>query len=165
VNQVRRRGSAKEVKNAVGARSTVRAVAGHKTSGEPVYEELLVDVQGNGLLQMVVTPGLVLGVAAGDVISVSDTGVVTVLERGRNLAVHMYAEHHLAEGLTTGVDALGGRVDSRAPRLTVFTVPVDAGFPRIENLLNAFVEAHPEAEWYYGNVYAEDGITPLEWWK
>jgi hypothetical protein len=35
----------------------------------------------------------------------------------------------------------------------------------LEEKLNRAVEGSPGAEWYYGNVYADDGVTPLNWWK
>jgi len=47
----------------------------------------------------------------------------------------------------------------------VFTVPVGAGFPKIEAIFNDLVAAHPEMEWLFGNVYDPgDGVTPLNWW-
>jgi hypothetical protein len=38
-------------------------------------------------------------------------------------------------------------------------------FSAIEAVFNRFLEEHPESEWYYGNVYADDGVTPLGWWE
>ena len=84
--------------------------------------------------------------------------------RGRNLAIQVYADHAQADGLIGEFAGLGGRIDARASGLTVFTVPVEAGFPRVESALRRFVAAHPDAEWYFGNVYAADGVTPLNWW-
>ncbi len=45
----------------------------------------------------------------------------------------------------------------------MFTVPVSVGFARIEELLNAFVPGTSGSSWYYANVYADDGVTPLGW--
>jgi hypothetical protein len=47
-------------------RATVVALAGLKSSGEPVMEELLVDVLEAGYWRLVASPGLILGIAAGD---------------------------------------------------------------------------------------------------
>lgn len=46
----------------------------------------------------------------------------------------------------------------------MFTVPVRAGFERIERVMADAVASHPDCEWYFGNVYAEDGVTQLGWW-
>ncbi len=53
-------------------RQTLDLRAGVKTSGEPVYEEVLVDGLGNRTYRLAASPGLVLGVAAGDVIELID---------------------------------------------------------------------------------------------
>ena len=38
--------------------------------------------------------------------------------------------------------------------LSVFTVPVAAGFPAIEQAMAEYRAAVPAGEWYYVNVYA-----------
>jgi hypothetical protein len=146
-------------------RTTVSLVAGHASSGRPVLEEVLVDRLDADVYRIVATPGLVLGVAAGDTIRVQpDTGF-TLLERGRNLAIQVYGPHELADEVVTDVWALGGSLDGRAKGLTVFTIPVDATFPRVEAIFDGLAARHPEVEWYFGNVYDEtDGVTPLNWW-
>ncbi len=46
------------------------------------------------------------------------------------------------------------------------SLPVSVGFPVIENVMERFLQAQPESEWYFGNVYdRRDGVTPLNWWK
>ena len=60
---------------------------------------------------------------------------------------------------------LGGRLDGRADRVLVFTIPVEAGFGRVEDVFGRFAGGHPGYEWYYGNVCdPADGVTPLGWW-
>ena len=49
-------------------------------------------------------------------------------------------------------------------RVLLFTIPVSATFPVIEATLDDFVAGDPGAEWLFGNVYADDGRTPLDWW-
>jgi hypothetical protein len=66
--------------------------------------------------------------------------------------------------LAPRIGALGGWLDGRAPNLTVFTIPVSVGFPEVERVLNDFVGQHSGTEWYFANVYDEDGVTPLNWW-
>lgn len=143
----------------------VSALAGHKRSGDPVYERLLVDDLGGGRYRLLATPGLVLGVAAGDTIELAADRKPIVRARGGNLAVQIHGSVEIANELIPKLSSLDGKLDAAAKGLTVFTVPFGAGFSRLEEMLNAFVENHPEMEWYYGNVYDEDGVTPLNWWE
>jgi len=140
--------------------------AGVKTSGEPVYEEVLVDGLGNRTYRLAASPGLVLGVAAGDVIELAPTDESTfrILERGGNLAVHVYTDRGTA-GLASEIAKLGGWLDGQVKNLTIFTVPVSAGFKEVERVLNDFARRERGTEWYFGNVYdPADGTTPLNWW-
>lgn len=50
------------------------------------------------------------------------------------------------------------------PELTVFSIPVSAGFAQVEAIFGRLRREHPEAAWYFGNVYDTDGVTPLGWW-
>jgi len=126
-------------------RSTVVVLAGRKPSGEPVMEELLIDDLGDGLYRLITTPGIALGLAAGDTLTVGEDGAPRVVRRGGNVALHLYGPHDLADLLTPEVEQqLLGTVDGRARNLTVYTVPVSLGFAAIESTLNRFVEAHPE---------------------
>ena len=146
-------------------RTTIDLVAGQKTSGESVLEEVLVTQVQTGHYRIEATPGVVLGMARGDLIEYDDLSkAFVVLERGGNLAVHVYGAHSIAERALDEVAQLGGSLDGRAPNLTVFTVPVSVGFAAVEKLFNDLAAAYEGIEWYFGNVYAEDGVTPLGWW-
>jgi Domain of unknown function (DUF4265) len=147
-------------------RTTVDLVAGHKSSGEPVFEQVLVDRLDDGTYRIIATPGLVLGIAADDVVRVTPDSQYELVERGRNLAVQVYGNHDLVDEVTKDVWELGGALDGRADNLTVYTIPVTAGFPKVEQVFNDLVGRHPEVEWYFGNVYDNvDGVTPLNWWQ
>ena len=146
-------------------RTTVDMVAGTKSSGEPVFEEVLVDRLHGGVYRVVATPGLVLGIAADDVVRVTPEARYEIVKRGRNLAVHVYGDHDLVDEVTMDVWELGGSLDGRADNLTVYTMPVSAGLPQVERVFNDLVARHPDVEWYFGNVYdTKDGVTPLNWW-
>ena len=141
-------------------------VAGTKSSGEPVFEQVLVDRLDDGAYRVVATPGLVLGIAADDVVRVTPEARYEIVERGGNLAVGVYGSHDLVDEVTKDVWELGGSLDGRADNFTVYTIPVAAGFPQVERVFNDLVARHPEVEWYFGNVYdTEDGVTPLNWWQ
>jgi Domain of unknown function (DUF4265) len=146
---------------------TLNLVAGNKSSGEKALEEVLVtETSDPGIYCLAATPGLVLGVAAGDSIKVDiDSGEFEVIERGGNLAVQVYGPADLVNELTSAILQLGGRLDGQSRGLTVYTVPVSRGFGELEKVLNVAVARSPELEWYYGNVYDPvDGVTPLNWW-
>lgn len=144
--------------------SHVRLRAGQRSSGEWVYEDVHVTVAADGAFEVEATPRLVLGVAAGDVIRVDSDGGFTVTRRGGNVAIHVYGSSAAAEELVEAFGRLGGRVDASDARLTVLSVPVAAGFAAIEAPLRELCHRLPDVEWHYGNVYADDGVTPLNWW-
>lgn len=145
-------------------RTTVDLVAGTKSSGEPVYERVLVDALGHDEYRVVASPALVLGIASGDRIRV-DGGHFEVLDRGRNLVIQVYGPHDVVDEVVAEVWRLGGALDGRAKGVTAFTIPVRAGFAAVEAVFNALVDRHRSIEWYFGNVYDADGETPLGWWE
>lgn len=109
------------------------------------------------------------GLAVGDVFRVDqETRRPIVEERSGNLTVWLYPGEatEAARGLATDAEVLGGRLEGAAlaDRVFIFTLPVDATFPAIERIFNQFVDDHPGSEWLFGNVYADDGVTPLGWW-
>jgi len=152
----------------------VHLFAGHTTQGDPVLEAVPAVPTGEpSTFRLTATPGLVNGTAAADVVHVEADGAFNVVRRGGNLAVQVYARD-LADDVYGPLEAevrlLGGYLDGGGDgrdggSVRVFTVPVAAGFPAVEAAFNSFVKQHPDAEWYYGNVYEPgDGITPLNWW-
>ena len=145
--------------------TTIRSWAAEKTSGERVDEEVLVEEVGEGRWRLIASPGLAQGIAADDVIELDEAGRAWPVSRGGNLAIHIFAPAEHGDDLLPRMSALGGRRDGQTPSLTVYTVPVTAGFPAVEAILTDFVRSHPSAEWYYGNVYDDDGVTPLLWWE
>ncbi len=82
------------------------------------------------------------GCAAGDLVRVQPDGQSSVIERGGNVAAHVYASVALPEAeleqLRVAFSALGGSVEWPATRqFAVVTVPATAGFPAIEAALAA----------------------------
>ncbi|GAA4356613.1 DUF4265 domain-containing protein [Angustibacter luteus] len=145
--------------------TTIRVISGHKQDGTPVYESLLVERTPEGTYRLLRSPGLVLGVARDDVVRFDRSRErVEVVRRGGVVAFQVHGPHAVADTLVDQVAQLGGALDGRAPQLTIFSIPVTAGFAAIEGLANGLTQRHPEVEWFYGNVYDEDGETPLNWW-
>lgn len=124
-------------------------------------------VEGNDYV-VLATPGLANGCAAGDRVRVDESGAFVVVERGPNVAVHLYPSDEIHEAdlveLRSAFRALSAVVEWPAQRkFVVVTVPVDAGFAAIEAIVSDWIAVHPNVEWNYGNVYDDDG-QPLGWW-
>jgi hypothetical protein len=136
-------------------------------------DEVLAEPIEENRYRLLRSPALALGIAAGDMIELTDrrTGRFAVIERGGNVAVQLYTPADLTgvvdHAIVPAVEALGGTVDARVDvRLAVFTIPLSVGFVAIEVVFDGFVQRHPGVEWYYGNVYdPDDGVTPLDWWN
>jgi hypothetical protein len=138
--------------------------------GQPLKEPVHVEGLGGGRFRLLYSPGLVQGIAAGDEFRLlNDDGAFEVLRRSGNLAVQVFSLEPVAPfraELVRQVEALGGVLDGAIERGLVFTVPLAAGFPAVDEVFNQWVQEHPGWEWYYGNVYdPADGITPLNWWE
>jgi hypothetical protein len=149
--------------------TTLNLFAGYAASGNSVKEEVLVERISPREYRILRSPGLIQGVAAGDVILAADDGTFKVLSRGQNLSIQMFyaGDIEALEKFTMSrLTPLGGRLDGKDSKLLVYTVPVSAGFQAVEKVLNEAVTSYPGAEWYYGNVYdPKDGVTPLNWWR
>lgn len=80
-------------------RTLISLPAGQKeSSGQWVYEEVLVDRVGPDKYLVVATPGLVLGIARGDRIQWDGgTAAPRVTSRGGDLAVQVYGPHEIAD--------------------------------------------------------------------
>lgn len=122
----------------------------------------------NDELEVLFSPGFVEGIAAGDLVRVTDatTGTFEVLRRGGNVSVKLFREagiEPLLAALEPELGALQARVDGRIERGAVLTIPVTAGFTAIEAALRNACAAFPDAVCYFGNVY-DDAGQPLNWW-
>jgi hypothetical protein len=150
--------------------ATVELFVGWTSDGEPFYEEVPVEPIGPDRFRVLASPGLLDGLAAGDVFERRADGQFDVIERSGNLAVQIWYPDedlgsHLDAELLPAVQALGGWLDGRTTGGSVLTFPLSAGFPRIENALDAWVATAAAARWSYANVYDADGWTPLRWWE
>jgi hypothetical protein len=138
------------------------------SSGEPVYELVPAVPVKPGVYDLVGSPALVYGCAAGDRIRVSRDGEFEVLDRGGNVCLVIFpsdpstAETNIDQ-LRATFARLGGTTESPPDgRFIVVTVPVAAGFPSIERAVQDWLN-EVEGEWSFGNVYDEDD-RPLNWW-
>jgi hypothetical protein len=136
-------------------------------------EEVEVEPLGESRYRVLCPPRLAYGLAVGDEIELDETlrfGFRTVRRSG-NLTVWVYlpsegAEHAVTERARQLVIGLGGTFEGTPPRMIILTLPLGAGWERIEAGMNAFVATVPGSTWEYANVYDPvDGKTPLNWWR
>jgi hypothetical protein len=138
--------------------------------GDDATEELCVEALEPDVYRLLVPPLLTLGIAPGDEFRIDQaTGRPEVIRHSGLLVIWVYPRdtdpQHVAS-LADSVIAMGGTFVGGPDhgRIVVFTAPVGVGFAKLEALFDEFVCAHARTEWLFGNVYADDGVTPLRWW-
>lgn len=135
--------------------------------GRPASEMLEVEPQGDGTYVLARSPVLVQGLAENDVFSLDDDGWAVVHRHAGNVAVQMFHRLDYAplEQVRAKVADLGGHGYDRDRETAVYTIPVRRGFRRIEAIFARIERIYgTRMTWRFGNVYADDGETPLEWW-
>lgn len=146
--------------------TTVRfSIPGHADATEELPVEAL-----DGGWRLLVTPTMIDGCAAGDVVRVDGNRITSVRARGGNVGLLFEFERQLGDLpqlLAEVLDVLTGWVDGwqGSGRVAVFaaTVPVEVGFDRIEDEAASFADRHG-GSWFYKNVYDATG-GPLGWWE
>lgn len=131
----------------------------------------------NELWELVKSPLYATEVAAGDFIKVleAEHGTFELVKRGGNVSVQYYlaAEQadstdstcQVVEFLERQLRPISGRVDAHTQGLVSCTVPVVASFSVIENIFFGAIEAFPNSQWQYGNVYDPSTGEPIGWWE
>lgn len=139
----------------------------------PAEELLDVEELGPNRFRLRSSPGMVEGLGAEDEFELDENAPLgfRVIRRGGNVVVWFYwPSEEMVRGpaaleLQRAVEKIGGRLDGGGATHLVFTVPVRAGFPRIEDAFRRAETATPGATMMFGNVYDPgDGHTPLNWW-
>ncbi|MFF4120903.1 DUF4265 domain-containing protein [Streptomyces sp. NPDC001714] len=144
--------------------------AGFASSGKPVFETLPARAVGPGSYELLGSPGMVEGCAAGDLLKIDADGLFQVEQRGPNLCIQAFGEPPFAaESLESLIGAFGpldGLVEAPADRrFIVVTVPAVAGFPAVEAVMEAWAAGESGLlEWGFSNVFGPDG-EPLNWWQ
>ena len=148
--------------------SLIEVAADRLGDGRVVSETLWVEDVPEGKYRLVKSPLVAQGLAVGDEFLVDPADkTIRVLDRAGNLGVQLFMRPELTrdvfEVLGVKVWALGGEFDAHSDSIAGFWIPVDAGFPAVEQLFGDFVARHPDSEWMFANVYGENG-RPLGWW-
>lgn len=146
----------------------VALLAGDSSQRRQVHEVVPAHRREDGYWDLLGTPALAMGCAAGDVLAVREDGAFEVVSRGGNLAVVSYVPEAqdisaALAALMDGFGPLGGTVETPEDRrFVVVTVPVAVGFPAVEAQMRRWQES-TALDWYFGNVYDEKD-EPLRWW-
>src|SRR5687768_4090437 len=106
------------------AESLLNVFAQTNTSGRRVYEQVVVEQEG-AHYRLAQSPGLVIGIAAGDLFELNANDSPRVIERGGNVCVQIFSPEAgaLAHVLGARFAAIGGRLDGRTAKNLVYTVP------------------------------------------
>lgn len=138
------------------------------------FEELEVEQLGVNLFRLRYSPGMVEGLANGDVFEIHRDLPLgyQVLTRSRNICVWFHfpiiGQNRSPDGdwVVQSAIALDGWCDGIGNHHVVLTFPSKVSFLDIETLMERAVTRFDGSTWQFGNVYDPmDGVTPLNWWK
>lgn len=150
------------------ALQVIELMAGTDPAGQAIVERLSVKVDEDNQCQLVKSPAFTKGLASGDIIKhTAADRKFELIKRSGNLCIRVLSREHivqLAENLAPELEKLGGELDTENDRMLVFSIHVSCGFTAIETILNRHIDGKSSI-WFYGNVYGEDGQTPLDWWQ
>ncbi|GHJ44146.1 hypothetical protein Cs7R123_14880 [Catellatospora sp. TT07R-123] len=131
------------------------ALAFREADGQMFREVVAARRLPGGLIELLASPGLVMGCAEGDVLVLEGSGF-HVVRRGPNLCVQAYADPQFTDEViarfAAAFDGIGGRVDAPEHRqFLVVTVAADAGEEAVEALMEELAAGVPGLEWQFGN--------------
>lgn len=124
--------------------------------GQLITEVLPAKALPGGLAELLGSPGLVTGAAAGDVLVLQASGF-QVVRRGPNDCVQVYADppldEHAMAWLAKAFESVGGYVEAPPQRqFAVATVPSAAGREHVEAIMAEAGEHIPGMEWQFGTA-------------
>jgi hypothetical protein len=125
--------------------------------GAARHERVPADDLGAGRYRLINSPGLVLGVAAGDEVLVGLDGAFEVDKRGGNVAIQLFCDQvsdgvALRAALIQALLPIGGWLDGDAGAALVYTVPQLAGVAAIVGAMEQVSAEFPDLVWMFGNV-------------
>ncbi|ASP34344.1 hypothetical protein CHH27_14730 [Labrenzia sp. VG12] len=131
--------------------TTIDIFADTASSGNPVYERLRVKELAKDTYRLEHSPGLVLGIAKGDVIKTHlPSRSFEIVSRSGLIAVQIYLESPVSdrEALSIHVETvLMGTIDAITDKQVVLSLPYARGFQEIEAVLEQIVTGLGNAEW------------------
>lgn len=133
-------------------------------NGQETRESVHVRRIGIETVEVLASPTLLMGFAAGDILRVHIDGTFELLRCGPNACLRVFASPALTadkvERLRAAFDPLAGLVETPPDlRLAVLTVPWAAGAQRIKELIAAWADEEDARiavlEWHFGNAAPE----------
>jgi hypothetical protein len=126
-------------------------------NGRAVRETVPARFLAAGLIEILGSPALVVGCAAGDVIRVSEDGRFETVHRGPNVSVQAVATPAFTpddvQRLSDALREVGGIVEAPPDRrFLVATIPTSAGEQAINAILDEWTAPLTDFYWQYGVV-------------
>lgn len=139
-------------------------VDGSECNTQPVEVEFI----SPSLFRVLISPVFVEGIAADDIIRVTDeaVGKFRVIEYGGNVSVKISDANQITEKLPE-IDIILSKVNARRDgnlkHTAVWTIPLEANFKAIEAAMVKACELLEEPDWWFGNIYDSQN-NPINWW-
>ncbi|GKT02175.1 DUF4265 domain-containing protein [Acidovorax sp. SUPP3434] len=135
--------------------SIIKILAGHNKNG-PVHEELPAMPLDDGSYRLLASPGLALGLAKNDLISLNEEGKARLLKHGGNFCIQIYLEN-LDEAKISRItelvhSKLAGSIDGTGGGALAFSIPISNGFEKTNDIFDQ-VRSITESEYFYSNIY------------
>lgn len=161
----------------------IELIAGYNPEGKAIVEQIPVRVLDHhgieamtddekaklGQFQLVKSPAFIKGLASGDCINyLAEERDYQLVKRSGNLCIRVFCRGNIAnlsDSLSPQLEKLGAEHDTENERMLIFSAHVSLGFSAIEQILNDHIGEESDSIWMYGNVYGDDGVTPLNWWQ
>ena len=151
-----------------GTPQTVHLLAGKRSQGELVYEDVQAVPMGDDCYVLLASPLFARGIAKGDAVRVGAAGIFEIEQYGGNVCVRVFAKSDLASiqaRLAKDLAALDAECEVANERALVYCINIKQGFDAIEAAFNTALQGRTDAMWLNANVYDPvDGVTPLNWW-
>ncbi len=144
----------------------IELVAGQRPDGSTVMEKVVVRPLQDGKVEMLHSPGFIKGIARGDTLILGRDNSYTIDVRGGMVAIQIYTRADVARlepKLSAEIKTMDGCRDICTDRMLAYSVPVEAGFAAIEQVMQEVAEQYSDLQWVYGNVYNAEGEA-LNWW-
>ncbi|GKT26893.1 DUF4265 domain-containing protein [Acidovorax sp. SUPP3334] len=139
--------------------SIIKILAGHNKNG-PVHEELPAKQLDDGAYRLLASPGLVLGLAKNDLISLNQEGEARLLRHGGNFCIQIYLENPDQAKISKAAEIidskLSGTIDGTGGGVIAFSVPISNGFQKTNDTFDQ-ISSLLGSEYYYTNVYKNLG--------
>ncbi|AVS66199.1 hypothetical protein C8245_11410 [Paracidovorax avenae] len=133
----------------------IRVFAGKNQHGN-VYEELPAKKISDNIYVLLASPGLLLGLAKGDLIHLHENHY-EILEHGGNFCIQMYVpslDSETIKQINNLLKPISGTLDGHGDGALAFSVPVSSGFSATNKVFDN-MRTLLGSEYYYSNIYKD----------